>query len=381
MRSVALDLGTKKIAYCEVREGKVIDRTTVGSLWSLEPMLGSQAEPARVAIEACREAWFVHAKLTEWGNEVLLVDTSRSRQMGIGHHSRKNDRIDAELMALKVESGGIPLAHVLSPGRQELRRQVGVRRTLVETRAQYVTTIRGLARECGCALRSCDTEQFVGNVRKAVLRADVRKTIEPLVAVLDPLEVQLADVEVRLEKLCAAEPVVALLTTTPGVGSIVAASFVSVIDDARRFHSAHEVESYLGLVPSEDTTGGKRHLGAISKHGNSYLRALLVQAAWVILRQPARTDPLQRWALVIAERRRKPIAVVALARRLAGVLWAMWRDGTVYDPELVARTGARGLRKAAQSIAFQAAALERAAIKVRKHRARTARTTEVTRTQ
>ena len=93
MRSVALDLGTKKIAYCEVREGKVIDRTTVGSLWSLEPMLGSQAEPARVAIEACREAWFVHAKLTAWGNVVLLVDTSRSPPMGIGPPSPKTDRL------------------------------------------------------------------------------------------------------------------------------------------------------------------------------------------------------------------------------------------------------------------------------------------------
>jgi hypothetical protein len=81
------------------------------------------------------------------------------------------------------------------------------------------------------------------------------------------------------------------LTTTPGVGPIVAASFVSVVDDAYRFRRAHQVESYLGLVPSEDTTGGKRRLGAISKQGNSYLRALLVQAAWVIMRQPGRQNP------------------------------------------------------------------------------------------
>jgi transposase len=180
--------------------------------------------------------------------------------------------------------------------------------------------------------------------------------------------VQLAAVEQRLDQLCAAEPVVAQLTTTPGVGPIVAASFVSVIDAAQRFRSAHQVESYLGLVPSEDTTGGKRRLGSISKQGNSYLRALLVQAAWTILRQSARTDPLQRWALAIAERRGKRIAVVALARRLAGVLWAMWRDSTVYEPELAAKSGARGLRKAAQSMELRAAALERAAVKVRRNR-------------
>jgi hypothetical protein len=230
-----------------------------------------------------------------------------------------------------------------------------LRRALVETRAQYVTTIRGLVREYGCTLRSCDTEQFVANVRKAKLSVEVRATVEPLIAVLGPLEVQLAAVE---------------------HGPIVAASFVSVIDEARRFRTAHQVESYLGLVPSEDTTGGKRRLGAISKQGNSYLRAVLVQAAWTILRRPGRSDPLQRWALDIAERRGNRIAVLALARRLSGVLWAMWRDGTVYDPELVARTGARGLRVAAQSLEFRAAALERAAVKIRRHRTRPAKTTE-----
>lgn len=260
---------------------------------------------------------------------------------------------------------------------EELRRQLNIRRALVETRAQYAMTIRGLAREQGCSLRSCDTEQFVANVRKAKLSEGVRTTIEPLVAMLGLLEVQLAAVEQRLEELCATEPVVAQLMTVPGVGPVVAACFVSVIDEARRFRTAHQVESYLGLVPSEDTTGGKRRLGTITKQGNSYLRAVLVQAAWALLRKPGRTDPLQCWALAIAERRGKRIAVIALARRLSGVLWAMWRDGTVYDPDLVARAGARGLRVAAQSIEYRAVALERAAVKVRRHRTHPTKNTEV----
>jgi transposase len=361
-----LDLGAKKIAYCEVSGGRVIDRATVTSLASLEPRLGQQAPPARVAIEACREAWFVHARLTKWGNDVLLVDTTRSTKLGIGQHGRKTDRIDAEVMAHAVERGGIPLAHVLSPHRQELRRALGVRRALVETRAQYMTTIRGLVREQGELLRSCGSPQFVANARKAQLGADVRTTIEPLLATLEPLENQLVSVEQRLAELCSAEPVVSLLATAPGVGPIVAASFVSVIDDAHRFRNAHQVESYLGLVPSEDTTGGKRRLGSISKQGNSYLRSVLVEAAWSILRVPDRGDPLRLWAAAIAKRRGKSIAAIALARRLAGVLWAMWRDGTAYDPELVARTGARGLRVAVQSTEYRAAALDRAAAKLRR---------------
>ena len=108
----------------------------------------------------------------------------------------------------------------------------------------------------------------------------------------------------------------------------------------------------------------------ISKKGNSYLRALLVQSAWIILRSPNRTDPLHQWAQATAERRGRRIAVVAVARKLAGLLWAMWRDGTVYDVELTAVSGARGLRAAAQATEQRATALEDAARKARRHLAR-----------
>jgi len=373
-----LDLGVKTISYCEVAGDAIVRRASVSSIESLEPLLGAETPAARVAIEACREAWFVHAKLTGWGNEVLLVDTTRSRQLGIGQHRRKTDRIDAEVLARAVERGGIPLAHVLSPHRQELRRQLGVRRALVETRAQYVTTIRGLVRERGGMLRLCDTEHFLSKVRKAALEPQILDVIGPLLSVLEVIDGELIQVEQSLERLCAKEPVVLQLTTTPGVGPIVAASFVSVIDDANRFRRAHQVESYLGLVPSETSTGGKRRLGSISKQGNSYLRALLVQAAWVILRAANRNDPLRNWGQAIATRRGKRIATVALARRLAGVLWAMWRDGTVYDAQLVARSGAHGLRVAAQTIESRAVALERAARKLRKHRTPLSSKAEVT---
>ena len=93
--------------------------------------------------------------------EVILVDTTRSRQMGIGQHGRKTDRIDAETLARALEAGRIPVAHVLSAERRELRRVLAVRRCLVEARAQMVTTIRGLVREQGGSLPSCHVDRFV----------------------------------------------------------------------------------------------------------------------------------------------------------------------------------------------------------------------------
>ena len=364
MRKVALDLGTRKTTYCEVQDARVVQRATVTAVQSLDSLLGSEQPAAVVAIEACREAWFVHDLLTSWGNQVVLVDTTRSRRLGIGQHGRKTDRIDAEVLALALERGGIPVAHVLSPHRRELRRWLGVRRALVESRAQLVTTARGLAREYGAPLPRCTTERFVRNVRKLQSDPKLGATLEPLLKMLETTSVELERVEQELAKLCVTEPLVSLLATAPGIGPVVAASFVSVIDEAKRFRSAHHVQSYLGLVPTEDSSGGKRRLGAISKKGNKYLRALLVQSAWTILRTADRTDPLRMWAEAVAARRGKPIAVIALARRLVGVLWAMWSKSTVYNASHLATLNSRGLTQAAQSLEFRIDALKRASKKL-----------------
>jgi transposase len=365
MRSVALDLGAKKIAFCEVKDGHVVARRTVRDLAGLDDLVGANTPPARVAIEACREAWHVHDKLVARGHEVLLVDTTRVRKLGIGHHGRKTDRVDAEVLARAVESGHIPLAHVLSPARRELRMQLGVRRTLVETRSQYIVAVRGLLRAKGIRLPSCDADVFVMRFREAALDDEVRELCGPLVVLLVALEPQLATAERKIQQLAEREPVTALLMTTPGVGVIVASMFVAVVDDAKRFTKAHHLESYLGLVPSEDSSGGRRRIGAISKEGNSYLRALLVQSAWCILRMRDTSDPLKAWADALALRRGKRIAVVALARRLAGVLWAMWRDGTLYDPATIGKASAQGTFALAQSTEQRAKQILRATSKAK----------------
>jgi transposase len=248
------------------------------------------------------------------------------------------------------------MAHVLSPHRRELRRWLGVRRALVESRANLVTTCRGLAREQGVVLPKCTVPIFA---RKARRSAGVALAVlEPLLKQLDAINPELAAAEAKLAELGETEPVVKLLMTAPGVGPIIAASFVSVIDDAKRFRSPHQVESYVGLVPSEDSSGGKRRLGAITKKGNPYLRSLLIEGAWGILIHGERHEPLRVWAEAVAERRSRKIAVTALARRLVGVLWAMWRDSKPYDPNILAAASSRGTRRLAQTLQAQARTLE-----------------------
>ncbi len=363
MRSVALDLGNK-ITFCEVAGGKVIARKTVKSLEHLLDVLGPRTPKARVALEACREAWHIAARLEEWGHDPLLVDTTRVRQLGVGHHGRKTDRNDAEVLARAVEENRVPLAHWLSPHRQALRLQLSVRRGLVETRAGYVTMVRSAARSLGIRIPRCETENFVAVVKDTNLGEELRSIVQPLITMLEALEPQLRATDGKLEKLCQQEPAVLQLGTAPGVSVVIAAQYVSVIDDPKRFRHAHQVESYLGLVPSEHTSV-HRKLGSITKQGNSYLRALLVQGAWCILRSKAK-DPLVLWAKAVEQRRGKRVAAVAAARRLAGILWAMWRKDTVYDAEHLARAGQSGIEEQQKALEKRRAALVRAERKARR---------------
>jgi len=374
MRSVGLDLGARHIAYCEVVDGVVVRRASVRRLSELEPMLGPQTAAAQVAFEACREGWHVHDVLTGWRKQPVMLDTTRVQQIGVGQHGRKNDALDAEAMALALDAGRVPMAHVLSPERRALRAKLSVRGELVEMRARQVTLLRGLARAAGVLVASSSTDNFLQKLHEAPIDKATRALMAPLVATLTVAQEQLAAVDKEIAQVAKGDPIIRLCATAPGVALIVAATFVSVIDEAKRFRNAHAVSAYLGLVPGENTTGGKRRLGSITKHGNTYARSMLVQSAWQILRGGDANDPLRRWADALAKTRGKKIAAVALARRLAGVLWAMWRDGTVYDPGLQARESAKGLKTHAQSQELRAQAMARVAKKIQRRERTPSRT-------
>ena len=364
MKSVGLDLGTRKIVYAVIENGQVCARGTVEKVADLARILGPGTEKARVALEASREAWAVYDQVEAWGHEVKMVDTTRVKELGIGAHGRKTDRLDAEKLAWGAYHDRIPEAHVLSKARRALRTEVQTRRALVELQTQLITTIRGIFRSAGNRIPSCSSDVFATKVNVEALATELRASVVPLLAVLRVTQQQIVTVDTAIEAVCAKEPAVKLLTTAPGVGLVVAAMFVSVIDDATRFSSARAVSSYLGLVPRADNSGMRtQRLGAISKAGNPYARALLVQAAWSVLRSKSEDDPVVLWARQVAERRGNNIAVVAVARRLTGILWAMWRRSTAYDPLHIGHLMADGQEARAATIASQAASLRRGAAK------------------
>ena len=208
-----------------------------------------------------------------------------------------------------------------------------MRDALVRTRTRYVAIFKAFVRREGLRLLSGDAEHTVAKVLALPLPPHVREELAPLVALWPPLDAEIAAADARLRALATDHPIVTRLRTMPSIGPVTAIAFVASLDDVTRFHSAHQVQAYLGLVPSEYSSGDRRLRGRITKRGDARMRWLLVETAWRILRSPnPELAGLKAWAQQVARRRGKRIAVVALARRVAGILYAMWRDDATYAP-------------------------------------------------
>lgn len=180
-------------------------------------------------------------------------------------------------------------------------------------------------------LRSGTTATFVDRTRAhaAALQQAMPEHIERMLPLIEAVTKEIKAADKQLEALTDEHPIAKLLMTVPGVGPVTAVRFLAAIDDPSRFRSAHAVQSYLGLTPGERSSSDTQQRTSITKAGPPEARRALVQAAWACLRSH-RNDSMLTWARELASRKHKFVAVVALARKLAGVLFAIWRDGKPY---------------------------------------------------
>jgi transposase len=194
--------------------------------------------------------------------------------------------------------------------------------------------VRSLLRREGIRVPSAEGEVFARRVQDLELPVHLVAEVAPLLSLLAPLNEQITLLDQQLARIACTNETAPRLTTVPGVGAVTAVSFLATLDQATRFQSAHQVASYLGLVPMEWSSSETQRRGHITKAGNGRMRWLLVEAAWRVLagRKSPAAAPLRGWAERIAQRRGRSIAAVALARRLAGILYAVWRDRCNYDP-------------------------------------------------
>ncbi len=341
MDHIGMDAGMKSSHVCELTEGgEVIERQIRTERGRLQEVFGNRPK-ARILIEASTESEWIACCLEELGHEVIVADPNYAPMYA--HRSRriKTDRRDAHALAKACQLGAYRAAHRTSPHQRDARALLGVREMLVRTRTRWIVHVRALLRRDGLRLVPGRAENFAARVQELPLSPSLAALIAPVLRLLKPLNEQIEKLDAQLAVRAREDEHSRRLMTAPGVGPVTAVAFVATVDCVMRFGNAHQLESYIGLVPREWSSSETQRKGSITKAGNTRMRWLLVEAAWCILRRNKKpeTSLLRDWADQIARRRGSHVAAVALARRLAGILYAMWRDGTDYDAGQIGRRG------------------------------------------
>ena len=334
MDFIGFDLGKVSSQVCILTEdGELIERRIRTDRDFIADLLGSRP-PARILIEASTESEWVARHLESLGHEVIIADTNFAAMYATRSRKVKTDKRDARTLAEACRLGAYRPAHRTSDRQRHVRAQLAVREAMVRTRSRYISLISTLLRRDGLRVAPGRSAGFLKRLARMVLPEALREEIAPLVPLLQGVNEQIKAADERLAALAKEDKVVARLCTAPGVGPVTAACFASTLDDADRFAGPKQARAYLGLVPSERSSGERQQRGHISKAGPGRARYMLVEAAWTILRRRSTANSaLHEWAAGIAARRGSRVAVVALARKLAGILYAMWRDGTKFESQ------------------------------------------------
>ena len=338
MQHLAIDLGSKESHIC-VRgpDGSVLLERKVGTR-SLGSFLRGQPK-SRVVLETCSEAFRIADMAIDLDHEVRVVPATLVRSLGVGTRGIKTDRRDALVLSEASCRIDLPSVHIPSDVSRHRKMLCGTREELVRCRTALINNVRGWTRTQLIKVRTGDVTTFGKRVREATEKHPdgLPQALERALAIVEAINEQIAEAEKELELTAQDDPTCQLLMTVPGVGPITSIRFVSAIDELARFPSAQSVQSYLGLTPGENSSSDRKQRTSITKAGPPAVRRALIQAAWN-LRRLRPGDPICRWALQIEQRRGKFIATVAVARKLAGILFAMWRDGTSYRPSLTGQT-------------------------------------------
>ena len=334
----AIDLHAKESQIRIVTsDGAVVyERRIATTRERLTDVFGARAR-MRILLESGTGSEWVAQHLETLGHEVVVADPNYTPMYGQRSRRIKTDRRDVSALAEANRLTVFRPSHRTSASQRDVRRRLRVREQLVHVRRQAINLLRAQLRAEGVRVATGRAETFATRFTRSAVSAATRDAMAPLLDLLAAVAPLIAAAEQWTQRAAQADSVTRRLMTAPGVGPVIALAYQSTVDDVGRFATPGAVTAYLGLVPREDSSGERQRKGAITKAGPSRMRVLLIQGAWHLWRSPAGSATLHAWARALGDRRGRRIAVVALARRLARILWAMWRDGRDFEPARVGR--------------------------------------------
>jgi transposase len=329
-----LDVSLNSTAVCIVnqdgtiiREGEVPSEPIAIDQW----LKNLDLRMERVGLEAGGlSSWLCHELLGR-GWAVICIET-RHAKAAMAAQQVKTDRNDARGLAHIMRTGWYKEVHVKSHDSQQLRMLLNNRRCLLDKRLDIDSQIRGSLRTFGLKLGKVTAATYDRRIRELV--GDNEKF---QVCIFPMLEVRCVLIEQckKLEKLILdhvkEDHVCQLFMTIPGVGPLTALVFKTYVDRPQRFRKSKAVGAALGLTPRKYASGEVDYDGHITKCGDKFVRIHLFEAAKVLLSRAGKASELKSWGLRLAKRSSRKKACVAVARRLAVIMHAMWRDGTVFQ--------------------------------------------------
>lgn len=332
--TVGVDLGDRFSRYCVLnREGEVIEEGRIATNEAAWRKHFEGEGRQRIAMECGTHSPWVSRLLKRLGHQVIVAHARKVR--AITENESKNDRQDAAMLAHLAYSNPqllSPIQH-RSVERQHDLNLIHARDTLVRARTMLINSVRGLVKSAGGRLPQCATGYFAQHVLPA-MPAELATVTAPLLEQITALTVHIRRMEKQIADLAERYPEIRVLRTAPGVGPVVAATYVLTQDGADAVASSRSAGAFLGLRPKQSQSGDSNPEHRITKTGNIYLRRLLVQSAHYILGRFGPDSALRRWGLKLAAggKRAKKRALVAVARKLAVILHCMWRTGQPYLP-------------------------------------------------
>lgn len=331
---VGLDVSLKETSVCvlDVSGGVVwrgVCRATPEAMATVIRKRAPQAERA-VLESGTLSTWHWHG-LKDLGIPVVCVD-ARQAKAALSGRPNKSDELDAEGLAQLARTGWYAEVRVKSYDSHRVRSVLVARAKLVAMKRTLSNTIRSILKTFGQFTQRARGQSFAERVRGLVADEPLLgKGIEGLLASWEAVSRQIRDLDRLLSGLARRDPVCRdILMTAPGVGPITALAFKSVIDDPARFRRAEEVGAYLGLAPKRHQSGDTDRMGSISRCGDALLRGYLFEAATVALMRVKRDCAPVTWAKAVAKRSGANKARVALARKLAVILFTMWRKNETF---------------------------------------------------
>lgn len=344
---VGIDAGVDRLSLCATDErGEVLREATVAASASeiTDQLIDFGGCGVIIGIEAGSTAIPLTRSLREIGFEVRVLETRQVSQF-LQMRQNKTDRNDARGIAQVTRLGAGIISEVLvkSSQCQRLRSELVLRVQLMRQRVAIENAIRAVLRlNDAKTTRSFSGAHLERSVQAELARLrnagnDVTEVLTPALQIAVALRRALEQGSRRLTRIANSNDVCRRLLTVPGIGVISALSFYTAIEDPDRFKCSDDVGAYLGLVPKVSESGKSSRYGRITRMGNTMTRTHLVTAAKSLMQQARQDCQLRRWAISVAQRRGRPKARTALARKMAVVMLAMWKSGEAFNPEMLQR--------------------------------------------